>query len=195
MKTTREQRTCGSGVLAANAEVKFAAIHWLCVVLLSLLAPLASAQSGARGAPFFLRSDASCGPDEPAMVRLEAQDMAAVADYGGADVYVYRVQRPLEFLQRQKTLHRIDVAGDFEGPGLSNALARMWDNWWVESRSTWRALFSQPARQAVTAQAPEVRTHPLVKESTPQALNPQYRPLKGHTLVDRFRYPVQFAQP
>src|SRR2546430_7644688 len=102
MKTTREQRTCGSGVLAANAEVKFAAIHWLCVVLLSLLAPFAFAQSGARGGPFFLLSDASYGPDETAMVRLEAQDMGAVADYGGGAAVGYPAPLPPEFLPRPK---------------------------------------------------------------------------------------------
>jgi uncharacterized protein YfaS (alpha-2-macroglobulin family) len=151
--------------------------------------------NGARGAPFFLLSDASYGSNDSAMVRLEAQNMGAVAEYGGADIYVYRVKQPLEFLKSQKNLHRIDTAGDYAGPGLSNALARMWDNWWTGSRSAWRDLFSTNARQAVTAQAPETRSHPLVKQSPPERLHPQYRPLKTHTLVDSFRYPVQVAKP
>src|SRR2546423_9185060 len=152
MKTTREQRTCGSGILAANAEVKFAAIHWLCVVLLSLLAPFAFAQSGARGGPFFLLSDASYSPDETAMVRLEAQDMGAIADYGGADVYVYRVQRPLEFFEGQKKLYRIDVACDFEGPRLSEDLAPLLGDRRGGSRSAWRAVFSPSSPPAGAAQ-------------------------------------------
>ena len=151
--------------------------------------------NGVRGAPFFLLSDASYGTDDSAMVRLEAQNMGAVAEYGGADIYVYRVKRPLDFLKSQKNLHRIDTAGDYTGPGLSNALSRMWDNWWSGSRSAWRELFSTEARQAVTAQAPGTRSHPLVKQSPPERLHPQYRPLKAHTLVDSFRYPVHAAKP
>lgn len=154
------------------------------------------AEEGTRGGAFFLLSDASYGANEPAMVRLEAQDMSAVAEYGGADIYVYRVKQPLDFLKRQKNLHRIDVKGDYAGPGLANALTRIWDNWWMESRSAWRELFSREARQAVTEQAPGVRSHPLVNQSSPpEKLHPKYRPLKAHTLVDSFRYPVQFAQP
>jgi uncharacterized protein YfaS (alpha-2-macroglobulin family) len=159
-----------------------------------LLLP-AAAQDKPRGAPFFLLSDATYASDETAMVRLEATDMGAVSEYGGADVYVYRVDQPLGFLERQKNLHRIDVAGDYAGPGLANALARVWDQWWTGSRKAWRSLFSTNARQAVTAQAPETRTHPLAKAPAVESLNPSYRPLKGHTLVDRFRYPVQFARP
>ena len=171
----------------------------LAVVALPLLllpaAFPATAQDEATGAPFFLLSDAAYGSDDVAMVRLEAQNMGAVAEYGGADIYVYRVRQPLEFLQRQKNLHRIDTAGNYAGPGLSNALARMWDNWWTGSRSAWRELFSADAREAVTAQAPETRSHPLAQAGTPVRLHPQYRPLQGHTLVASFRYPVHKAKP
>lgn len=165
------------------------------VMLTMLLAALPSkAGDGAPGTPFFLLSDAAYGSSDTAMVRLEAQNMGPVAEYGGVDVYVYRVKKPLGFLKAQKNLHRIDAQGDYSGTGLSNALARTWDNWWNGSRSAWRGLFSADARQAVTAQAPEVRSHPLYKASTPQTMNPQYKPLKAHTLVDSFRYPVQVAQ-
>ena len=155
----------------------------------------AQEQEGARGAPFFLLSDASYGSNDDAMVRLEAQNMGAVAENGGADVYVYRVKQPLDFLKRQKNLHRIDTPGDYAGPGLSNALARMWDNWWSGSRKAWRALFSPEAREAVAAQAPEVRSHPLGRVRPPERLHPHYVPLKAHTLVDSFRYPVHVAKP
>ncbi len=166
----------------------------LCLQAL-LLAPAAHADDEPTGTPFFLLSDATYGSQESAFVRLEAQNMGPVADYGGADVYVYRVQQPLAFLKKQKNLHRIDTSGEYAGPGLSNALGRMWDNWWIGSRAAWRDLFSSDARQAVTAQAPDVRTHPLVKQSPPERLHPNYRPLKAHTLVDSFRYPVQVAKP
>jgi hypothetical protein len=169
--------------------------------LVSLVASLlmcvtaAHAQEETQGTPFFLLSDASYGPNDTAMVRLEAQSMGPIQQYGGVDVYVYRVKKPLDFLKAQKNLHRIDAEGSYVGEGMSNALARIWDGWWTESRNTWRRLFTKEARQAVTSQVPEVRLHPLVKQETPFAMNPQYKPLKAHTLVDSFRYPVQAAQP
>jgi len=167
------------------------------LVLLSFTGALRAQETpeGAKGTPFFLLSDASYGSADTAMVRLEVQNVAAVAEFGGADVYVYRVKSPLEFLKRQKNLHRIDTTGDYAGPGISNALSRIWDNWWTGSRAAWRELFSSEARQAVTSAVPGTRTHPLVKDSLPEQFNPQYRPLKGHTLVDSFRYPVQVAKP
>lgn len=155
----------------------------------------AHADDTVNGTPFFLLSDASFGAKDTATVRLEAQNMGAVAQYGGVDVYVYKVKQPLEFLRKQKNLHRIDTEGDFVGEGLSNAVARIWDNWWNGSRAAWRNLFSSDARQAVTSQAPETRSSSLASAPTPQTMNPQYRPLKAHTLVDSFRYPVQIAKP
>ncbi len=169
----------------------------IATVLLGLLVlPFAAfgQEDGTHGTPFFLLSDASYGSDDTAMVRFEAQELEPVTEYGGVDVYVYRVQKPLEFLKAQKNLHRINVDPKYAGPGLANALARTWDNWWAESRRIWRSLFSADARKAVTAQAPEVRAHPLSKAPTPQSLNPQYKPLKAHTLVDSFRYPVHAAK-
>jgi uncharacterized protein YfaS (alpha-2-macroglobulin family) len=164
-------------------------------VLAFLPATLASAADDVRGTPFFLLSDASYGSNDTATVRLEAQNLGSVSDYGGVDVYVYRIKQPLEFLKRQKNLHRIDTQGDYVGEGFSNALARIWDKWWTGSRSAWRDLFTPQARQAVTSQTPDLRTHPLAKEPTPQSLNPQYKPLKAHKLVDSFRYPVHLANP
>jgi len=162
--------------------------------LLLLVSSHSMAQEIGRGTPFFLLSDATFGSNETAMVRLEAQDLGPIYDQGGVDVYVYKVNQPLDFLKAQKNLHRIDAEGDYEGPGLSNSLARIWDNWWIGSRKAWRGLFSVDARQAVTDQVPGVRSHPLLKQPTPQTLDPQYHPLKMHTLVDSFRYPVQIAR-
>ncbi|NOU00902.1 MAG: alpha-2-macroglobulin family protein [Gallionella sp.] len=168
---------------------------FLAVTLALLLALPSSAEEDAHGTPFFLLSDASYGSTDTAMVRLEAQNMGSVAEYGGVDIYIYRIKQPLDFLKAQKNLHRINIEGAYIGSGMSNALARTWDNWWSASRKMWRGLFSADARQAVTAQAPEVRSHPLQEKNTPQSLNPQYQPLKGHTLVDSFRYPVNLAKP
>ena len=167
----------------------------LALFALFCLASPARAEGGATGTSFFLLSDASYGSEENAFVRLETVDMGPVAEYGGVDVYVYRVKQPLAFLKAQKNLHRVDTAGDYAGPGLSNALSRIWDKWWAGSRTAWRQLFSDDARKAVTAHTPDVRSHPLKDAITPERLHPQYRPLKGHTLVERFRYPVQRAKP
>jgi hypothetical protein len=161
-------------------------------VFLTLLLLLTSQ---AQGDAFFLLSDAAYGSGDTAAVRLEAQDMGAISEAGGVDIYVYQVKQPLEFLQAQKNLHRINVEGNYTGEGLSNALARIWDKWWTGSRRAWRKLFSHDARTAVTAQTPGVRTHPLVKAETPQTLDPQYLPLKEHTLIEQFRYPVHLAHP
>ncbi|BBB59972.1 putative UPF0192 protein YfaS [Undibacterium sp. KW1] len=170
----------------------FTLLTALCAMLLFMPA---LAQDGGGGSSFFLLSDAAYGSGDTAMVRLEAQDMGQISELGGVDVYVYKVKDPLEFLKAQKNLHRIDAQGNYKGKGVSDALARTWDNWWDASRRMWRKLFSSDARKAVTSQAPEVRLHPLVKASTPQQMNPLYQPLKAHTLVDSFRYPVHIAQP
>jgi len=164
----------------------------LALALLPLARPAAASPSGT---PFFLLSDASFGSADEAAVRLEAQNLGAVHEYGGVDVYVYRIKDPIEFLRRQKNLHRIDTRGDHVGEGVSNALSRIWDRWWLDSRTAWRKLFTADARQAVTAQVPQTRSHPLQQAPTPTALHPEYRPLRQHVLVDSFRYPVQAARP
>jgi alpha-2-macroglobulin len=149
----------------------------------------------ADGSAFFLLSDATHGSQQSAQVRLEAKDLGAIAGYGGVDVYVYRVKKPLDFLKAQKNLHRVNVRGNYVGEGLGNVLGDAWDHWWIMSRRYWRAVFSSEARDAVTAQSAEVRTHPLQHRAPAQPLNPRYQPLKNHTLVDSFRYPVEIAKP
>lgn len=169
----------------------FFRIFLLC---LCLILP-AHADQPLQGSAFFLLSDTTHGSAEPAQVRLEAGNLGAIAEYGGVDVYVYRVKKPLEFLKAQKNLHRVTVRGNYTGEGLANVLADTWDHWWIMSRRYWRTVFSSEARNAVTAQSAEVRTHPLQHIAPPVALNPRYQPLKNHTLVDSFRYPVEIAKP
>ena len=165
-----------------------------CQLLLFPAQP-ALAQDARSGTEFFLLSDASFGSNDIATVRVEAQDVNAVAQYGGVDVYVYRVKQPLAFLQAQKNLHRIDVNAKYAGAGLGNALSAAWDNWWLDSRMAWRKLFTNEARLAVTKQVPQVQTHPLILKTTPLPQNPLYKPLAGHALLESFRYPLQFAKP
>ena len=148
-----------------------------------------------QGTPFFLLSDATYGSNDNALVRLEVEDLSSVDEYGGVDVYVYKVKDPLAFLKAQKNLHRITVEPNYAGNALANALSLAWDKLWREAREVWRALFSEEARHTFTENVPQVRTHPLENRSTPKTLNPQYKPLKSHTLVNSFRYPLHRAKP
>ncbi len=165
------------------------------IVAALLAAPLHADYAPERGDPFFLLSDASWSPQAEAMVRLEATSLHAVAAYGGVDLRVYRIPQPLEFLQKQKNLHRVDAAGAYAGEGLSNALARVWDTWWLQSRMVWRRLFTPEARLAVTSQAPGTKTHAQIGKRAPEAQHPQYAPIRGMVLADSFRYPVELARP
>lgn len=149
----------------------------------------------ARGGPFFLLSDASYGSDETAKVRFEVVDRGAVNEYGGADLYIYKIPRPLEFLQKQKNLHRVDITGNYGGEGLSNVLRHAWDTWYLRSRVAWRDLFGKELRTATTTAAPELRARAGIGAPTRFAQNTQYKPIKGLVLVDAFRYPVDVAKP
>ena len=64
----------------------------------------ASGYSQYRGEPFFLLGDTSYGTNEEARVRLEVpgRDFSSFAQYGGADIVLYRIAEPLEFLKQQK---------------------------------------------------------------------------------------------
>ncbi|WP_374328126.1 alpha-2-macroglobulin [Azonexus sp.] len=183
------------------AQSQFRRYLSLVVLALTLSAALLGvpppvlAQEPARGAPFFLLSDASYGSNEEAKVRFEATNMGAVAEYGGADVYIYRIPRPLDFLQRQKNLHRVQVDGNLAGTGLANALRYSWDRWYVRSRQAWRGLFSGAARGAAVKQAPELAIKPGFDTPTRFRQDPQYKPIKGLDLQDSFRYPIAAARP
>jgi uncharacterized protein YfaS (alpha-2-macroglobulin family) len=151
-----------------------------------------------KGEPFFLLSDASYGSGDTARVRLEVPGRdagrASLEAYSGADIVVYRVPQPLEFLKKQRNLHRIEVAGNYQGEGLANTLSYLWDSWWKQSRLAWRKLFSSEARRAVTQAQPALATSDAIRRPTVFANHPQYKPLKGFEMVDSFRYPIWHAQ-
>ncbi|WP_312511675.1 alpha-2-macroglobulin [Massilia sp.] len=151
-----------------------------------------------KGAPFFLLSDASYGSADMAKVRLEVPERdaarASLEQYSGADIVVYRVPQPLEFLKKQRNLHRIEVTGNYRGEGLANTLRHLWDTWWKESRLVWRKLFSAPARRAVTEAQPGLATNDAIHRPTVYANHPQYKPLQGFEMVDSFRYPIWHAR-
>ncbi len=175
------------------------------LLALSMLALAAAAQESSnyslfKGEPFFLLSDASYGSTENALVRLEVpgrdSGRMALEAYSGVDIVVYRVPQPLEFLKKQSNLHRVQVVGDYQGEGLANTLSYLWDTFWKQSRLAWRKIFSSSARHAVTsAQAPLVANDEALKRPTEFRNNPQFKPLKGYDMVDRFRYPIWQATP
>lgn len=165
------------------------------LAILFLFAVIPAVADETQGTPFFLLSDATYGSNENPLVRLEVEDISTVDEYGGVDVYVYKVKDPLAFLKGQKNLHRITVEPNYAGSGLANALSLAWDKLWREARELWRSLFSEEARHTFTENVPQVRSHPLENRTTPKTLNPQYRPLKSHILVNSFRYPLHRAKP
>ena len=112
------------------------------------------------GQPFFLLSDASFGSDQLAQVRLEAPGREfkdALQAYGGADIVVYRVPKPLDFLKAQKNLHRLNVAPNYQGEGLANTLAYLWDRWFTEARRAWQRVLSFATRSKATEAAAAIQ--------------------------------------
>ncbi len=165
------------------------------VTLLCAVQAVAQTYQRAAGEPFFLLSDASYGTQQIALVRLEVPLGSAVYAAGGVDLRVYRIPQPLEFLQKQKNPHRVASANKAKPEGLSNALAKLWDDWVRDARSDWRRVFSNDARRAVTKAAPELRARPGLRSATDYRQQPQFAPLAGFELVDEFRYPVAEAEP
>jgi len=181
----------------------------LCLWLLCLLAPMglvraedsvpASDYAPLAGESFFLLADSSFATDEQAMVRLEAPGRDyrrfRMEPYGGADIRVYRIDQPLEFLKRQKNLHRVVSEGQFKGEGLSNTLAYLWDNWYRKSRRVMQRAFSYESRKEVTEQVPELKMGNTIAAPTQYDAQPQYAPIPGLPLVTQFRYPLWKAKP
>ncbi|MGN8135722.1 alpha-2-macroglobulin family protein [Paraburkholderia sp. 22099] len=149
------------------------------------------------GQPFFLLSDASFGSDQLAQVRLEApgRDFKdALQAYGGADIVVYRVPKPLDFLKAQKNLHRLKVAPNYQGEGLANTLAYLWDRWFSEARRAWQRVLSFATRSKATEAAPQFKLGEQTGKPTQFEQNSQFAPLKGYDMVARFRYPIWDAK-
>ena len=151
--------------------------------LLATLLPLAaqaddsvepSGYTPVAGQSFFLLADSSFASDEVAKVRLEAPGRDyrryMMEPYGGVDVRVYRIEQPLEFLKRQKNLHRVVAEGQYKGEGLSNTLAYLWDNWYRKSRRVMQRAFSYESRVQVTEEAPELKMGDAIKAPTPFCL-------------------------
>ena len=179
----------------------------LAVALLALM-PLAahaedevpaSGYTPLAGESFFLLADSSFAADEVATVRLEAPGRDyrryRMEGYGGVDMRLYRIDQPLEFLKRQKNLHRVVAEGQFKGEGLSNTLSYLWDNWYRKSRRVMQRAFSYESRKQVTEEAPELKMGSAIAAPTEYTPQVQFAPMKGLPLVAEFRYPLWEAKP
>jgi len=201
-----------------NRWLSFNLVAAVCVTVLALVASVPTAHAAdapeapnptlfdvpgsgyepIKGQPFFLLSDASYGTDQEALVRLEAPGREykdELSRYGGADILVYRVPQPLEFLKAQKNLHRIDVKANYTGEGLANTLAYLWDNWTRQARRAWQRVLSFATRSKAVETAPQFSMGDQMTAPTRFSNNPQYAPLKGYELLGRFRYPIWDAKP
>lgn len=147
-----------------------------------------------RGAPFFLLADSGFTSSQTARVRLEG-DPDAFAEYGGVDIVLYQIPHPLDFLKKQKDLHRIQVDGNYSGDGLQNTVNFLWDTWFKKSRMVFQQIFTERARSAVTDVAPAMKQAAPASYATTFRPSPQYRPLKQFTLLQRFRYPIADSKP
>ncbi|UCJ16900.1 alpha-2-macroglobulin family protein [Pseudomonas sp. MM211] len=179
----------------------------LAVALLALLPLAAQAEDEVpasnytplSGESFFLLADSSFAADEVATVRLEAPGRDyrryRMEGYGGVDMRLYRIEQPLEFLKRQKNLHRVVAEGQFKGEGLSNTLSYLWDNWYRKSRRVMQRAFSYESRKQVTEEAPELKMGSAIAAPTEFTPQVQFAPMKGLPLVAEFRYPLWEAKP
>lgn len=148
---------------------------------------------------FFLLSDSSFASDEVAKVRLEAPGRDyrrfEAEQYGGVDIRLYRIDKPMEFLKKQKNLHRIMIESQYQGEGLSNTLSYLWDNWYGKSRRVMQRTFSSDTRQEVTTALPELKMGNALNEPPKFTVQPQFAPLRNLPLISQFRYPLWDAQP
>ncbi|MES2964345.1 MAG: MG2 domain-containing protein [Bdellovibrionota bacterium] len=147
------------------------------------------------GGKFYVLTDGVFSTDEIVKVRFEGGGNQTLKEYGGVDVRLYRIPKPLEFLRAQKNLHRPDVKGRYAGEGLSNVLGYLWDSWYKKARLAWQRVFSTSTRKAVVAAAPELSQAPAHSYKTNFSKENQFKPMPGMEIVDSFRYPVWEAKP
>lgn len=151
----------------------------------------AFADEGSSNAGFFILSDRSYSSQEQAQIRLEVQDVNAVHNNAGVEIAVYKVPQPIEFLQKQTDLHRINTKALPAQDGVWNSIIAIWDYVALSARNLSRKFFSEDARQSTVNAAPDLHVeninHPMVKNSA-------YKPLEGYEMTARFRYPLQYGK-
>lgn len=146
------------------------------------------------GEKFFLLSDSGFSSQEEARVRIEASAQTAINSYGGVDVRLYRIPKPLEFLQKQKNLHRLQTEVNYSGDGIANSLTYLWDSWYKNSRKLMQSVFSSSARSAVINSSPDLAMGAALTKSPEYTYQAQFAPLKNLPLEDEFRYPLADAK-
>ncbi len=144
-----------------------------------------------ESAGFFILSDKSYSSQEQAQVRLEVQDVGAVHEHAGVDIAVYKVPKPIEFLQSQKNLHRVSTKAQPAQDGVWNSIVAIWDYVANSARQLARQFFSEEARKSATETAPELHVE---KINHPMTHSAAYKPLEGYEMTARFRYPLQYGQ-
>lgn len=144
-----------------------------------------------ENAGFFILSDRSYSSQEQAQVRLEVQSVDAVHQNAGVDIAVYKVPKPITFLQSQKNLHRINTKAQPAETGIWNSIVAIWDYVANSARKLARKFFSEEARQTTVEAAPELH---VAKINHPVTHPAAYKPLEGYEMTTRFRYPLQYGK-
>ena len=142
-------------------------------------------------AGFFILSDRSYSSQEQAQVRLEVQSVDAVHQNAGVDIVVYKVPKPIPFLQSQKNLHRINTQAQPAQEGVWNSIVAIWDYVANSARQMARKLFTEDVRQTTVETAPELH---VAKINHPATHAASYKPLAGYEMTARFRYPLQYGK-
>lgn len=146
------------------------------------------------GGKFYILTDGVFSSNEEIKIRFEAGGNTGLQQYGGVDVRLYKIAKPLDFLKTQKNLHRPDVKGKYEGEGLSNVLSYLWDSWYKKGRLAWQRIFSVDTRQAAIKEVPQLKQVPAHSYHTKFSQENQFSPINGLEIVDSFRYPIWEAK-
>lgn len=141
-------------------------------------------------------SEESFTSDEIAKVRLEAPARSGgLAAYSGVDITIYQIPKPIEFLKKQRNLHRPTIPGIYEGEGAGNAIHFLWDVWYKESRITMQKVFQEKVRVHATGKVPSLKQTDPYSYHSNFAHNSQYKKLAKYPVIGQFRYPIWKAKP
>lgn len=159
----------------------------------------ASKYEATIGEKFFLLTDTTFSPNEVARVRLEIRNnyhtKEQVKNYGGADIAIYKVNNPIEFLKSQKNLHRISTKYNYDPKGIiASSLSYIWDSFYKKSRLAWQRILSFNARQSAIHTSESFRQKPAHSYKTQFAHYKQFREIQGFKKIDEFRYPITEAK-
>lgn len=147
------------------------------------------------GDRFFLLSESTYTSDDVAVIRFDGpMEKYQSEEYDGVDIRVYKISNPLEFLSKQKDLHRPTLKGNYQGEGLSNAFNYLWDRWFKVSRIALQNIFSLFIREKVVAHNANLHQGLERSARTHFKHNPQFQRVSGFEVVEEFRYPFWDAK-